>query len=254
MAFPTVAVAGNPVPSTAERQFVGLLNQERANQGLKAVEISPALTDVADDYVAENVQQGGMSHDRDAPYTARAKKAGCGKWSGPVLAEAYAGPAETLQGWLDSPEHREVLLDPDNTHIGAAFNGSQALAFAMPCTPAKNTSGDFGDPAASDSAPFVPSGVPAVAPVASFRLASAQTSSDGKTIYVSVRIRSGKSTLRLSARSGRHTAQGRSVAVVKRARAYRLAVKVSGPGRWKLSLKSNGHVTRRFSVRVPQPR
>ena len=234
VALPPVAFAGDPAPSAAEREFAGLLNQERADQGLPAVEISPALTDVADDYVAENVAQGGTSHDRDAPFTARANQAGCSGWSGPVLAQGYAGPAEVLQGWLDSPEHREILMDPENTHIGAGFDGDHALAYALRC----------------DSAPFAPSGLPGVDPNDSLRLASARASAHGRTIYTRVRIGAGQGTLRLAARSGRLAVRGAPVAVVKRARRYRLAVKVSRPGRWNVSLRVNGRIARRFTVRV----
>ena len=246
MAFPPLAFAGDPAPSPAEREFVGLLNQERAARALSALEISPALTDVADDYVAENVEQGGTSHDRDAPFTARANRSGCTGWSGPVLVQGYADPAEALRVWLDSPDHRAILLDPENTHVGAAFNGEHALAYAMHCTPAQNASGDFGV-----------DGVPLGA-VKSFGhrsgdsllLASARPSAQGRMISTRVRIRGGQGTLGLAARLGGLVVRGRPVAVVKRVRPYLLAVKVSRPGRWKISLRVNGRIVRRFTVRV----
>ena len=95
------AFAGNPSPSAAERQFAGLLNAARASQGLGRVEISPALTDIADDYVLQNEREGGITHSRDAPYTARANAVGCGKWTGPVLAVGYLPSARAvLDVWL----------------------------------------------------------------------------------------------------------------------------------------------------------
>ena len=75
MVLPSVALAGDPAPSGAEREFAGLLNAERARQALPALATSPALTDVGDDYVAENVARGGITHDRDRPFTARAEQA-----------------------------------------------------------------------------------------------------------------------------------------------------------------------------------
>ena len=232
MAFPPAAFAGNPAPSTAEREFAGLLNQKRADHGLAALETSPALTGVADDYVAQNVEQGGITHDRDAPFTARANQAGCAGWSGPVLSHGDGPPAEALQAWLNSPGHRAILLDPANTHVGAAFKGEHALAYALRCTPADNRV----------LSAFGVSG--------SLLLASKRPRARGRIISTRVRIRAGQGTLRLTARSGRRGVRGRTVSVVKRARPYRLAVKVSRPGRWKVALRVNGRIARRFTVRV----
>ena len=231
LALPQTALAGNPAPSNAELEFVGLLNQERANQGLSVLKIAPALTEVGDDYVAENVTQGGFTHDRDAPFIARANQAGFADWSGPALAQGYATPAEVLQGWLDSPGHRAIVMDPANTHVGAGFQGEHALAFAL-----REDPGQLGILGATRSRRPV--------------LASKRPRARGRTISTRVRIRAGQGTLRLTARKGRLVVRGRRVSVVKRARSYRLVVKVGRPGRWKVSLVANGRTARRFTVRV----
>lgn len=131
-------------PSRIEAKFVGLLNEERLRTGMEPLEISPKLTAIADDYVRLNARRGGIDHDRDAPFTKRANRAGCTKWDGPVLARGYGGPAAVLEGWLDSPGHRRVLMDPENEFIGPGFVGEYALVYAMPCTGSRNRSGDFG--------------------------------------------------------------------------------------------------------------
>ena len=82
------------------------------------------------------------------------------------------------------------------------------------------------------------------------RMSSKRPSAKGRTISTRVRIRAGKGTLALAARSGRRAARGRRIKVVKRARSYRVAVKVSRPGRWKVSLRVNGRTSRKFTVRV----
>ena len=240
MAVPPVASAGNPAPSAPEREFTGLLNLERARHGLPTLATSPALTDIADDYVADNAAKGSFHHDRDAPYTARANKAGCAGWSGPTLAKGYATPSDVLQAWLGSPPHRAILLDPQGTHTGAGFSGEHAVAFAFDCTPA----------APGDPAPFGRPEISEGGIGTAMRLSSKRPTARGRTISTLVRIRAGKGTLGLAARSGRLTMSGRRVSVVKRSRSYRVAVKVSRPGRWKVSLKMNGRVARRFTVRV----
>jgi hypothetical protein len=231
LALPQAALAGDPAPSNAELEFVGLLNQERTNQGLSVLEIAPALTAIGDDYVAENVSQGGFSHDRDAPFIARANQAGFAGWSGPALAQGYASPAEVLQGWLGSPGHRAIVMDPANTHVGAGFRGEHAVAFAL-----RDDPGRFGTLGVTRRGRPV--------------MASKRPRAHGRMISTRVRIRAGQGTLRLTARKGRFVVRGRRVSVVKRARSYRLAVKVSRPGRWKVSLVANGRTSRRFTVRV----
>ena len=203
MAFPQAASAGNPAPSAPENEFVGLLNQERAKHGLSAVAISPALTGISDDYVAENVAQGGINHNRDAPYTARAEKAGCTGWSGPTLAKGYPDPAQVLQVWLGSPPHREILMDPKNTHIGPAFQGEYALAFVLDCSPARNTHG------AAPPAPFGLSDLSDGDVGSALRVSSKRPSTRGRTISTLVRIRAGKGTLALAANAGKRVARGR---------------------------------------------
>ena len=234
MALPPAASAGDPAPSAPEREFAGLLNQERTSRGLSALGTSPALTEVADDYVAENVEHGGISHDRDARYTERANQAGCTGWSGPVLSHGDGGPAEVLRAWLNSPDHRAILLAPASTHVGAAFKGEFAVAYVLNCSRApfglsEISEGDIGT---------------------ALRVSSKRPGVLGWTISTRVRIRAGEGTLGLAARSGRRAVRGRRVSVVKRARSYRVAVKVSRPGRWRVSLRVNGRIARRFTVRV----
>ena len=141
------ASAGNPAPSEIEREFTGLLNQERASRGLSAVEISPTLTDIADDYAAYNDQVGGIDHGRDPAYTDRAQASGCSEysWQGPVLHGGDLTARETLDSWLDSKGHADVLLDPEITHLGAGFGVDNRLVYGLPCPAGLlHSSGDFG--------------------------------------------------------------------------------------------------------------
>ena len=139
------AAAKNSSLSRTERQFAGLLNKERRANGLRPVEISPALTKIAHDYVAENVRMGSIDHGRDAPYTRRTRRVGCGGWNGPVLAAGFGSAQAALDGWLSSSGHRAVLMDPKITHVGPGFKAGYALAYGLKCKRNRaNTSHDFG--------------------------------------------------------------------------------------------------------------
>lgn len=251
---PAPALAGDPAPSGAERELVRLLNSERTAAGLGRVEISPALTDVADDYVAENERLGGISHDRDAPYTARANAAGCSKWNGPVLAVGYPTPRAVLDGWLGSPGHRAVLMDPEISHIGPGLRGSHALAFGMPCARnAANTSGDFGDPTAAvppPAPPVAPRPAPAPPAAPRFALRSHRVGTRGRLIRVRLRVASGSAAVRIVARRRGRMVRSRRIRVSARPRAYRLAVRAPRAGRWRVRLRHGGRSVALGSVRV----
>ena len=212
-ACPSAAVAGDPSPSRSERDFTRLLNAERVAQGLSRVEISPALTAIADDYVLHNERAGGITHARDAPYTALANAVGCGKWLGPVLGIAYPSyPSvrSVLDGWLSSSGHRAVVLDPEITHIGVGLRRGHAVAFGMPCVRnAANTSGDYGDPRPVAPAPPssrpVPAPPPRLVPIPggspkAFALRSLRTAARGRKIRVRLRVATGSARMRLVAR------------------------------------------------------
>ena len=214
-------------PSKLEREFVGLLNAERLRNGLPAVQISPALTNISDDYVEYNSRVGGIDHGRDAPYTNRANRAGCGKWSGPVLAVGFPSPRAVLRAWLNSSGHRRTLLDPEITHIGPGFKGRYALAYGMPCDgTSRNTSGDYGSPKA-------------IGRHRSIRIDALNTS--GGSIGALVGVKAGSINARLVAtRSGR-TVQGDVGRVTSGRPPTRLRLKVPDEGEWRVVIRAHGH-------------
>jgi len=226
----TPASAGDPSPSATERAFVGLLNQERAAHDLAPVEISPHLTDVADDYVAFYAASGvGINHEYDPPYTDRAWAGGCSKWNGPVLAQGYTSARAVLDGWLHSPGHRAVLMDSEITHVGPGFAGKYQLMFGLICRRnAQNSSGDFGE---------VPGGVITRKPKVR-----------GKSIRVSVSA-TAQTTARLVARQGR-TVKRSAKKKLSAGASKRLKVRVPRSGKWKVWVEANGTKHKLGKVRV----
>jgi hypothetical protein len=217
------AQAGDRAPSRTESQFVGLLNQARLAHDLPAVQISPALTGIADDYAAFNSRVGGIDHSRDRPYTRRANRAGCDKWSGPVLAQGYPSARAVLKGWLASSGHRRVLLDPEITHIGPGIHGQYALAFGMPClATVRNSSGDYGDPKAIGR-----------------RLSLTVTDLEvgGASVAARVMTEVGSRAARLVGKSSATTASGQERQVAPEPPGTRLSLALPNPGDWRVDLR-----------------
>lgn len=107
-------------------QVVQLVNLERtaADHDLPPVTVNDALTDVAADYACRMIEESFFDH--YDPITGRgpADRAIAGNYAFYAIGENLAAGAETaaevVQLWMDSPSHREIILDPTWTEIGVA--------------------------------------------------------------------------------------------------------------------------------------
>jgi uncharacterized protein YkwD len=121
---------GADVPPTADTfapaavTTVCLVNEERAALGRPPVELDMGLTAVAFDYARKHVAEqyvahvdpaGGELTDRLARIGYRAEGAGENLYWGSGVLNT---PAGAVKGWMESPEHRINMLDPDFRRIG----------------------------------------------------------------------------------------------------------------------------------------
>jgi len=257
LVVPGPAAAGDPSPSADELRFAALLNEERKQRGIPAVAVSPALTDIAHDYVAENDRLDDIDHGRDAPYTARTREVGCDKWDGPVLALGTEGPQEALDIWMNSDGHREVLLDPEVTHLGPGLQGNAALAFLLVCKPGSPaTSGAAvpGQPSTQGPTPTpapdpnptpsptpttpTPTTPPGTTDPRAFVVGHAsvlRARAAGRVVTVPVRVAKGTTTFRLVLRRGREVRRV-TRKLSARAKAHRVSLRVPRRGRWTIDV------------------
>jgi len=111
-----------------ERQIWQLTNQERAKEGLPALQYDEGLADLAR-YHSRNMLNfgffahkdpfGDMVEDRKRKYYPQLVVSSIGENLARFFntAKVYT-PAEFVQGWMNSPEHRKNMLDKDYTHLG----------------------------------------------------------------------------------------------------------------------------------------
>ena len=101
-----------------------LANQQRAAAGAPPLTLDPGLTAMASAYAQRMVAGRFFSHtspagdglvDRLAAIGDDVDTAGENLYWG---ATAMATPAATIDGWMNSPEHRDNLLDPDFHRVG----------------------------------------------------------------------------------------------------------------------------------------
>src|SRR5438876_4380272 len=107
----------------SEQDLVARINSFRASRGLPTLAVSDTLTTAAKwmsldmgarDYFAHTSLDGRSPTQRmyDAGYPA------FGTWTGEDLAAGYTTTADVLNGWINSPAHYAVLVNPQYHAIG----------------------------------------------------------------------------------------------------------------------------------------
>lgn len=116
-----------PSPNDGWRtEVLALTNQERALRGLTPLVRNAALDNAAQAYAGVMLQQNCFSHtcgpvpnfvdrERQAGYTS--------SWSMAAenIAVGYPDAAAVMRGWMNSPGHRENILNPNAREIGVGY-------------------------------------------------------------------------------------------------------------------------------------
>jgi uncharacterized protein YkwD len=146
-------VSNEPSLSSDERGLLGLINDERQGRGVGKLESATTLIDPADRYI--NFLNATQQFSHDAFFDSHLRMVDAGwpddpstGYGGEVLA-AYPTARQTFEGWMHSPGHEAILMDPGADSIGLASVdglwladvGACPAAFASQC----GLTGDFGD-------------------------------------------------------------------------------------------------------------
>lgn len=120
-----------PAPGGAESELQSSINRVRSQHGAGELKLDLALTCAAQKGAQAIEQAHQCSHtgaDGSSPWD-RAK-ACHGTAFGEILACGYDSAASAVQGWLESPSHAQIMLDPANrTMGGAVVNGYWVVDF-----------------------------------------------------------------------------------------------------------------------------
>ena len=114
------------VDRAMERQIFGLTNLYRKNHGLNELLSDYDLAVVARKHSEDMALENYFSH--ESPVTGnladRLKEAGIEhRKARENIAFNYVDAIEAVHGWLNSPAHRDVLLEKDVTHLGTGAYG-----------------------------------------------------------------------------------------------------------------------------------
>ncbi|MFD9338453.1 CAP domain-containing protein [Streptomyces sp. NPDC060028] len=110
-----------PAASADAAAVLSLVNQQRAAAGCSALTLNAKLTKAAQDHSEDMAAHGNMSHtgsDGSDP-GGRITRAGY-TWStyGENVAYGYSTPEKVMEGWMNSPGHRENILNCSFKEIG----------------------------------------------------------------------------------------------------------------------------------------
>ncbi|MCO6436192.1 MAG: CAP domain-containing protein [Phycisphaerae bacterium] len=123
-------------------QVLQLVNLERAGAGKSPVVFDPVLTDVADVYACRMADEGFFGHYDPVTGHGPADRAVAGKYRfysvGENLAAGQRTPAEVVRVWMESPAHRDVILDNRWQDVGVAvrYGGQHGIYWVL----------EFGEP------------------------------------------------------------------------------------------------------------
>jgi len=103
-------------------QIVAATNAERAKAGQSALIRSARLDATAQDWAQAMSTSGNLVHSTAAW---RATRVDAG-WTGMAenIAAGYPGPVEVMNGWMNSPGHKDNILRSSYTHMGVGFVAS----------------------------------------------------------------------------------------------------------------------------------
>ena len=132
-------------PEDAERladNVLQLVNFERLSAELPPVVVDDNLAKVAADYACLMIEENFFGHHDPVTGYGPGDRAGAGKYAafkvGENLAVGQETAADVMKVWMESPPHRNIILDPQWKEIGIAVRsgGEYGIYWVM----------EFGDP------------------------------------------------------------------------------------------------------------
>src|SRR3954454_25218137 len=116
-------------PSAYGSRLVTLINQARAQHGLRALSVTGGTSTVAANWTSHLAQQQALSHNPNLG--SQLESHGSPNWTtyAENVADASTSSADTMfQNYMNSPEHRSNILDSHMRYVGVGvvFTGSLA--------------------------------------------------------------------------------------------------------------------------------
>lgn len=119
-----------PVSSVAPGEALAALNAMRRGEGLPEVSHNTTLQAVADEQAAIMARTGRIAHTAEdgEAFVTRLRRAGFMGGAGENLAGGPPTLSAVVEGWMRSPAHHRVMVNPDYRQFGLAVRRGAASA------------------------------------------------------------------------------------------------------------------------------
>ncbi len=132
---PVSETTGTASLTVEEQEMLDSVNAERARESLDALTWCPALARSATEHSIDMAAQNYFEHQSldGREVSDRAEAQGYNyRTVGENIAVGQRDVEEVMQGWMDSPGHRENILRPEYTHLGLGvatgdFKGQRSI-------------------------------------------------------------------------------------------------------------------------------
>ena len=122
-------------PENFQKQIVLLVNNERVKDELKPLTENPELDESAKNKATDMFAKNYWAHnspDGVTPWAQFAKVGYAYQYAGENLARNFSSPEGTVLAWMNSPEHKSAILNPEYTETGVwvgegKFNNTETL-------------------------------------------------------------------------------------------------------------------------------
>ena len=114
-------------------QIFALGNQARAQAGVARLVWDPDLAEAALEHCRRMAAEGPLSHRYGGELSLTARAAKAGAYFSLIEENIAIGPTPGAihQSWMQSPEHRKNLLNPQVNHVGIAIVSARGVLYAV---------------------------------------------------------------------------------------------------------------------------
>lgn len=123
----------DPAPGSDDQlaELEALINKERADRGIPVVASDRALACAAGAHSADIGPRRTCSHDGSDGSSFSQRVGRCGGsigYGGEIIACGQSTPRQAVDGWLNSPGHRAIMLDGSQRRVGVGMTGNYWVA------------------------------------------------------------------------------------------------------------------------------
>lgn len=109
----------------AEHEVLRLTNQQRTALGLPPLSWNEQLTTAARKHSEDMATRGFFDHTNPSGIDAAQRVSNAGysyNWTGENIASGYPSPTKVMEGWMNSPGHRQNILSPNYRELGVGYH------------------------------------------------------------------------------------------------------------------------------------